>query len=65
MLLLDHAVECDVCHEPTTRVYANKGLLGRDDMFCWFCFLAWYECGLRDEAAIRRESLSQRYAERS
>lgn len=63
MTRLEHPVACGVCHEPTTEIYANATLLGRDDVLCWFCVLAWYERGLTHEDAIRRESLCQRYTE--
>jgi len=57
------AVVCDVCHEPTHQIYFNPVLLGRDDVFCRFCYLAWHESRLTNEEQIRRRSLQQRYEE--
>lgn len=65
MPLQEQPIECDVCHERTQWFYCNEIMLGRADVLCRCCFGAWYECGVCDEAVIRRESLSQRYAEMS
>lgn len=63
MIRLEQTVFCDVCHQRTVEVYANETRLGRDDMFCRYCFQAWYEAGLVNESEIRRASLRARYAE--
>lgn len=65
MPLLEAPIECDVCHEHTQWGYSNEVFLGRPDMICWFCFMAWFEGGLVNEGQIRRDSLRQRYAEMS
>lgn len=51
---------CAVCCSSTDRNYANSILTGREDVFCFFCFLAWYEGGLTQEAQIRRASVALR-----
>lgn len=63
MRRLTRPVACDVCHEPTYQIYGQATLLSRDDVFCWFCYCAWYGSGLCTESEIRRESLRQRYDE--
>lgn len=54
---------CDVCRHVTARSHANAVLIGREDCWCFFCFLAWYEEGLVMETDIRRRSIALREEE--
>jgi hypothetical protein len=51
---------CDVCCHATDRSYSNSVYMGRPDVFCFFCFLCWYEEGLVQEEAIRHRSIEIR-----
>ncbi len=51
---------CDVCRHQTDRPYVNQVFLGRPDIFCFFCYLVWYEEGVVDEEMIRRRSIQLR-----
>lgn len=54
---------CSICQHATEWNHCNPTLMGRADMVCWFCFLAWYECGLVTDEAIRQESIRSRQDE--
>lgn len=52
---------CSICQYKTLRNYYQPDLMGRvPGVFCWYCFLAWYECGMITEDSIRTESIRSR-----
>lgn len=55
---------CAVCFSQTEQSYVNPVFIGRPHVFCWYCYLAWYEEGLSSESGIRRRSLALRYDDR-
>lgn len=51
---------CSICQHGTEKDYHKTIMMGPPGAVCWYCFLAWYERGLVNDADIRRESISSR-----
>lgn len=62
-MMAEAGMICAVCCHATFRSHANTALIGREDCWCFFCFLAWYEGGLVTDADIRRRSITVREEE--
>ena len=54
---------CSICQHRTRRDHHKHIMGGVPGAVCWYCFLAWYECGLTSDEAIRRESIQSRERE--